>query len=274
VEEVRGGPAGPFADLTGDPHPGGHADHEVLRADRRARAHLAPPPGPRPGRPAAAGPVAAAGAGACPRRGPPARAGASGLGAPHGVGDVPPRRAPGLPGHRAAAAARRGAAAEANYQRERRALAARRKAAFATEPTGPNQVWQLDFSPVRDHRRRHVAAGRLPGLLEQVRAGLAHLPDGQPARRDRRGRARAHRGRPPGRPSAARPGRARRAGPGDSAGHHRDRQRRAVPLLSVRGWGYLPLAGDHRHPPRAAPRPHPGEDARVRTAHASAASAR
>ncbi len=35
---------------------------------------------------------------------------------------------------------------EANYQREPRQLAARRKAAFATEPTGPNQVWQLDFS--------------------------------------------------------------------------------------------------------------------------------
>jgi putative transposase len=35
---------------------------------------------------------------------------------------------------------------EAHYQRERRQLAARRKAAFATEPTGPNQVWQLDFS--------------------------------------------------------------------------------------------------------------------------------
>lgn len=34
----------------------------------------------------------------------------------------------------------------ASYQRERRQLAARRKAAFATEPTGPNQVWQLDFS--------------------------------------------------------------------------------------------------------------------------------
>lgn len=33
-----------------------------------------------------------------------------------------------------------------NYQRERRKLAERRKAAFATEPTGPNQVWQLDFS--------------------------------------------------------------------------------------------------------------------------------
>lgn len=35
---------------------------------------------------------------------------------------------------------------EANYQRERRQLAARRTAAFATEPTGPNQVWQLDFT--------------------------------------------------------------------------------------------------------------------------------
>ncbi|WP_367379249.1 transposase, partial [Subtercola boreus] len=34
----------------------------------------------------------------------------------------------------------------ADYQRERRKLAERRKAAFATEPTGPNQVWQLDFS--------------------------------------------------------------------------------------------------------------------------------
>jgi putative transposase len=35
---------------------------------------------------------------------------------------------------------------EANYQRERRKLAERRKAAFANTPTGPNQVWQLDFS--------------------------------------------------------------------------------------------------------------------------------
>jgi putative transposase len=34
----------------------------------------------------------------------------------------------------------------AAYQRERRKLAQRRKAAFAVEPTGPNQVWQLDFS--------------------------------------------------------------------------------------------------------------------------------
>ena len=35
---------------------------------------------------------------------------------------------------------------EANYQRERRDLAGHRKAAFAVLPTGPNQVWQLDFS--------------------------------------------------------------------------------------------------------------------------------
>lgn len=34
----------------------------------------------------------------------------------------------------------------AQYQAERRRLAERRKAAFADDPTGPNQVWQLDFS--------------------------------------------------------------------------------------------------------------------------------
>ena len=34
----------------------------------------------------------------------------------------------------------------AHYQRERRQLAQPRKAAFAKEPTGPNQLWQLDFS--------------------------------------------------------------------------------------------------------------------------------
>ena len=35
---------------------------------------------------------------------------------------------------------------EASYQRERRHLAAQRKAAFAVEPTGANQVWQLVFT--------------------------------------------------------------------------------------------------------------------------------
>lgn len=35
---------------------------------------------------------------------------------------------------------------KADYQRERRRLAQARKAAFADPPTGPNQVWQFDFS--------------------------------------------------------------------------------------------------------------------------------
>ena len=35
---------------------------------------------------------------------------------------------------------------KADYQRERRRLAQQRRAAFADPPTGPNQVWQLDFS--------------------------------------------------------------------------------------------------------------------------------
>lgn len=34
----------------------------------------------------------------------------------------------------------------AQYQRERRKLCERREAAFAQEPTDPNQVWQLDFT--------------------------------------------------------------------------------------------------------------------------------
>ena len=80
------------------------------------------------------------------------------------------------------------------YQRERRKLAKRRKAAFATEPTGPtgpNQVWQLDSTGsqrVRDHQRRHLAAGRLPRLLVQVRAPVPRFTDREPARRDRRDR--------------------------------------------------------------------------------------
>ncbi len=35
---------------------------------------------------------------------------------------------------------------KADYQRERRETAKQRKAVFAAPPTGPNQVWQLDFS--------------------------------------------------------------------------------------------------------------------------------
>ena len=41
---------------------------------------------------------------------------------------------------------RRGLLQPVDYQGERRELARARKAAFADPPTGPNQVWQLDFS--------------------------------------------------------------------------------------------------------------------------------
>ncbi|MGH3750316.1 MAG: transposase [Micromonosporaceae bacterium] len=41
---------------------------------------------------------------------------------------------------------RRGLILAADYQRERRQLAAERRAVFVTPPTGPNMVWQLDFS--------------------------------------------------------------------------------------------------------------------------------
>jgi putative transposase len=41
---------------------------------------------------------------------------------------------------------------EASYQRERRRLAAERKAAFCDPPTGRNQVWQFDFSEYETSR--------------------------------------------------------------------------------------------------------------------------
>jgi len=41
---------------------------------------------------------------------------------------------------------RRGLLLAADYQRERRQLAAARRAVFVTPPDRPNQVWQLDFS--------------------------------------------------------------------------------------------------------------------------------
>ena len=78
--------------------------------------------------------------------------------------------------HDPPAAAREGLILPAAYQRERRKLAERRKAAFTVEPTGLNQVWQLDNSRVRDHHRRDLATRRLPGLLVQVRASPRSRP--------------------------------------------------------------------------------------------------
>lgn len=65
-------------------------------------------------------------------------------------------------------------------QRERRKLAERRKAAVAVEPTGPNQVWQPDFS---EFETTSGGRWRLAGLLVQVRAPVPRLSDAQPVRR-------------------------------------------------------------------------------------------
>lgn len=94
----------------------------------------------------------------------------------------------------------------AAYQQERRRLAQRRKAAFAAEPDGPNQMWQLDFSefettsggtwrlapqraaqpdphttltrPAATARGRRVLAGEAPALhcAWRLRSGCAAAP--------------------------------------------------------------------------------------------------
>ncbi len=75
-----------------------------------------------------------------------ARAGAPGVGAPQSLGDHPLQRSSGVAGDHAADHARRGLLLAADYQAERRQLAAARRAVFVTPPDGPNRVWQLDFS--------------------------------------------------------------------------------------------------------------------------------
>nr|MBA2768641.1 transposase [Sporichthyaceae bacterium] len=61
-------------------------------------------------------------------------------------------------GHRISAATtlrilrRRNLLQPVGYTRERRQLAAARRAAFLVPPTGPNQVWQLDFSEFETSR--------------------------------------------------------------------------------------------------------------------------
>lgn len=52
---------------------------------------------------------------------------------------------------------------KADYQRERRELAKARKAAFAAAPTGPNQVWQLDFS---EFETAHGGTWRVAAVID------------------------------------------------------------------------------------------------------------
>lgn len=81
------------------------------------------------------------------------------------------------------------------YQRQRRELAAARKAAFADPPTGPNQVWQLDFS---EYETRRGGIWRIAGCADYYSkyefgwhlATTCNAGDAEQAvaHRDRRGR--------------------------------------------------------------------------------------
>ena len=50
-----------------------------------------------------------------------------------------------------------------DYQAERRQLAEARRAAFVVPPSGPNQVWQLDFS---EFETRHGGIWRIGGVAD------------------------------------------------------------------------------------------------------------
>jgi transposase InsO family protein len=50
-----------------------------------------------------------------------------------------------------------------DYQAERRQLAQARRAAFVVPPSGPNQVWQLDFS---EYETRHGGTWRIGGIAD------------------------------------------------------------------------------------------------------------
>ena len=144
---------------------------------------------------------------------------------------------------------------KADYQRERRELAKARKAAFTAPPTGPNQVWQLDFS---EYETAHGGTWRVAAvidLLVQIRVRLAPVTDREPARRDSGRRARPHRSAtsPRQRPAAGAPDR-----PGLRRGrpdHARDRQRECVPVL--------PLRRAHHRSARTASHPNPGPNPRA-----------
>jgi putative transposase len=58
---------------------------------------------------------------------------------------------------------RSGRVLEVDYQAERRDLAKARKAAFVVPPSGPNQVWQLDFT---EFETRHGGTWRIGGVAD------------------------------------------------------------------------------------------------------------
>ena len=65
----------------------------------------------------------------------------------------------------------------ADYQKQRRELAKQRKAAFAAPPTGPNRVWQFDFS---EYETTGGGTWRVAGVADYYSkyelAGTGHPP--------------------------------------------------------------------------------------------------
>lgn len=116
---------------------------------------------------------------------------------------------------------RNGRVLERNYQAERRQHAAARRAAFVVPPSGPNQVWQCDFT---EFETRMGGVWRIGGIADYWSKMGARLPrrhHAEPPRRDRDGRARAHRDQTAPRPAAARR-RHRHGDRRDQAGRARD----------------------------------------------------
>lgn len=172
MEEVSGGPAGPFEDLEVIGIEAGMSttrfccmvdmpERTWRRWQARCRAEFG----------AAAGPVK----GPWPR---PARSAAAGLIDKHALAHP-------VWGHRkiwamvrhdghvvseATVLARlrdRGLILPDQYQRERRKLAERRKAAFAKDPPVRTSL-AAGLSGVRNHHRWHLEVGGMPGLLVQI----------------------------------------------------------------------------------------------------------
>jgi len=95
---------------------------------------------------------------------------------------------------------------EANYQRERRELAANRKAAFATEPTGPipaSGSWTTPEFETTSGGTRRIAGCRDYWSKYTRRFHISPTANTRDA--CQRGRARPERGRTAARPAAGRP---------------------------------------------------------------------
>src|SRR4030095_14472447 len=69
---------------------------------------------------------------------------------------------------------------KADYQRERRHLAQARKAAFAAPPTGPNMVWQLDFSEYETPTGGTWRVAGIAGYWGKYEVGRDRGPPPQP----------------------------------------------------------------------------------------------